>query len=73
MDLVLKVIDLGADFRLQNRDNWERIYGKSIWDITKVKCYQFGGYKIFLQSHSDQDKKTDRPFGGLSSYVLNSI
>jgi N-acetyl-gamma-glutamylphosphate reductase len=24
-----KVIDLGADFRLKDRDEWERIYGKS--------------------------------------------
>jgi N-acetyl-gamma-glutamyl-phosphate reductase common form len=36
-----KIIDLGADFRLKNQDNWERIYGKSHigWDIVQESVY----------------------------------
>lgn len=36
-----KVIDLGADFRLNNRSDWERIYNKPhiAWNITKEAVY----------------------------------
>jgi len=36
-----KVIDLGADFRLKNRNDWERIYGKihADWDISQEAIY----------------------------------
>lgn len=36
-----KVIDLGADFRLKNRADWERIYGKahSDWSMTEEAVY----------------------------------
>lgn len=36
-----KVIDLGADFRLKNRSDWERIYGKvhTDWEMTEEAVY----------------------------------
>jgi len=36
-----KVIDLGADFRLKNRNDWESIYGMShsCWDIAEKAVY----------------------------------
>ncbi len=36
-----KVIDLGADFRLKNRSDWEKIYGKihTDWDIAEEAIY----------------------------------
>lgn len=36
-----KVIDLGADFRLKDRDEWERIYGKSHsdWQLAEEAVY----------------------------------
>ncbi len=36
-----KIIDLGADFRLKNRSDWERIYGKthSCWDLVEEAVY----------------------------------
>jgi N-acetyl-gamma-glutamyl-phosphate reductase len=36
-----KIIDLGADFRLKNRSDWERIYGKSHsrWDLVEESVY----------------------------------
>lgn len=36
-----KVIDLGADFRLKDRKDWERIYGKahSDWEIVEEAVY----------------------------------
>ena len=36
-----KIIDLGADFRLKDRTDWERIYGKthSCWNLSKEAIY----------------------------------
>jgi len=36
-----KIIDLGADFRLRNRTDWERIYGKvhSCWGLSEEAIY----------------------------------
>lgn len=36
-----KVIDLGADFRLKNRSDWERIYGKihTDWEMAEEAVY----------------------------------
>lgn len=36
-----KVIDLGADFRLKNRSDWERIYGKlhTDWELAEEAVY----------------------------------
>ncbi len=36
-----KVIDLGADFRLKNRSDWERIYGKvhTDWEMVEEAVY----------------------------------
>lgn len=36
-----KVIDLGADFRLNNKSNWERIYGKihTDWEMAEEAVY----------------------------------
>jgi len=36
-----KVIDLGADFRLRNRNDWERIYGRvhTDWEIAEEAIY----------------------------------
>ena len=36
-----KIIDLGADFRLKDRSDWERIYGKthSCWDLVEGAVY----------------------------------
>lgn len=35
------VVDLGADFRLRNRDDWERVYGMSheSWDVARASVY----------------------------------
>lgn len=37
----IKVIDLGADFRLQDKDEWERIYGRhhADWEIAEEAVY----------------------------------
>ena len=37
----IKVIDLGADFRLKNRSNWEKIYGKihTDWEMAEEAIY----------------------------------
>ncbi len=37
-----KVIDLGADFRLKNKDDWERIYGREHTDWTTVEKSVYG-------------------------------
>ncbi|MDQ1280942.1 MAG: N-acetyl-gamma-glutamyl-phosphate reductase [Thermoproteota archaeon] len=36
-----KIIDLGADFRLKDREVWERVYGKthSCWDLVDEAAY----------------------------------
>lgn len=36
-----KVIDLGADFRLKNREDWERVYGKThvCWELVERSVY----------------------------------
>ena len=36
-----KIIDLSADFRLKDRDTWERVYGKphSCWNLVKEAVY----------------------------------
>jgi N-acetyl-gamma-glutamyl-phosphate reductase common form len=36
-----RVIDLGADFRLKSRTDWERVYGKSHvdWDLAETAVY----------------------------------
>lgn len=36
-----KVIDLGADFRLKNREDWERVYGRPhlCWDLAQQAVY----------------------------------
>lgn len=36
-----KIIDLGADFRLKNREDWERIYRKKhlCWDVAEEAVY----------------------------------
>ena len=36
-----KVIDLGADFRLQDRETWERLYGKkhTAWELVEEAVY----------------------------------
>jgi N-acetyl-gamma-glutamyl-phosphate reductase common form len=41
LDSNTKIIDLGADFRLKNRSDWERIYGKThlCWDIVEEAIY----------------------------------
>lgn len=36
-----KIIDLGADFRLKNKNDWERIYGKNhvCWNLVEESAY----------------------------------
>jgi N-acetyl-gamma-glutamyl-phosphate reductase len=37
----VKIIDLGADFRLKDRNDWERVYGREhcFWDIAEEAVY----------------------------------
>ncbi|MBN2736706.1 MAG: N-acetyl-gamma-glutamyl-phosphate reductase [Spirochaetales bacterium] len=48
-----RIIDLGADFRLKNRDDWERKYGKkhSHWDLVNESVYGI------VELHREEIKK----------------
>lgn len=49
-----KIIDFGADFRLNNQDEWERVYEKKHpdWDMAKQAIYGL------VELHKDEIKKS---------------
>ncbi|MBN1799505.1 MAG: N-acetyl-gamma-glutamyl-phosphate reductase [Spirochaetales bacterium] len=66
-----KVIDLGADFRLKDKADWERVYGKkhSSWEMTEQAVY---GIAELYRNEIKQAKLIANP-GCFSSSVILAL